>query len=111
MNGKSAKVKDVSTDGGALTLRLDDGRVIGVPLAWFPSLVEASPAERKRWRPSAAGRGIHWTALDYDLSVEGILAGHHEHPNALRYTRSFRLKQKVQAKPSRHPKLRRKVPA
>jgi hypothetical protein len=110
MNGKSAKVKDVSTDDGALTLWLDDGRVVGVPLSWFPSLVEASPKERNTWRRSGAGSGIHWVALDYDLSVEGILAGHHEHPNALRYTRDFRRKQKVQGKASRHLKPGRKVP-
>ena len=106
MNGKSAKIKDVSTDGGTLTLWLDDGRVVGVPLSWFPSLVEASPKELKTWRPSGAGHGIHWTALDYDLSVEGILAGRREHPNALRYTRAFRLRQNVSGNPSRHRKLR-----
>ena len=110
MNGKSAKIKDVSTDGGRLTLWLDDGRVAGVPLSWFPSLVEASPKELKTWRPSGAGRGIHWTALDYDLSVEGILAGYHEHPNALQCTRAFRTKRNALGKPSRRRKLCRKAP-
>jgi hypothetical protein len=50
-----------------------DGRVIGVPLAWFPRLVRASAAEREGFeiRPF----GIHWEALDEDVSVDGLLAG------------------------------------
>jgi hypothetical protein len=90
MNGTNAKVKAVSTDDHQLTLWLDDGRVVSAPLSWYPSLVEASPAERKLWRPSGGGFGVHWPALDYDLSVEGLLEGRKEHPNALRFTREFR---------------------
>ena len=92
MNGKNAKVKAVRTDDSLLTVWLDDGRIVSVPLAWYPSLVEAAAAERKAWRTSGAGRGIHWPALDYDLSVEGLLAGRKEHPNALRYSRTARTK-------------------
>ena len=92
MTGKNTKIKAVSTDDSQLTLWLDDGRVVSAPLSWYPSLAEASPAERKIWQPSGAGHGIHWPALDYDLSVEGILEGRKEHPNALRYTREARAK-------------------
>jgi hypothetical protein len=41
MNSKPAKIKDVSTDHGQLTVWLDDGRIVGLPLAWYPSLAEA----------------------------------------------------------------------
>ena len=88
MNGSNAKVKSVQIDEELLTVWLDDGRVVSVPLAWYPSLVAATPAERKAWRVSGAGRAIHWITLDYDLSLEGILAGRKEHPNALRYIRA-----------------------
>ena len=59
------------------TLRVDlsDGRTISVPLAWYPRLLHATPEERKEWRLIAKGRGIHWEAIDEDISVEGLLAG------------------------------------
>jgi hypothetical protein len=52
---------------------LSDGRVIGVPLGWFPRLLRASAAEREGFEISPFG--IHWQALDEDVSVEGLLAG------------------------------------
>ena len=112
MNGTNAKVKAVSTGDRQLTLWLDDGRIVSAPLSWYPSLVAASTAERKLWRTSGGGYGIHWPALDYDLSVEGILAGHKEHPNALRFTREFRAKNRTTRASVRRPKSGRKlVPA
>jgi hypothetical protein len=59
------------------TLRVDlsDGRSLSVPLAWYPRLLHASPAERKRWRLIGRGVGIHWKDLDEDISVDGLLAG------------------------------------
>jgi len=57
-------------------VRLADGRTISAPLAWFPRLRRATPAERRRWRPIARGEGIHWPDLDEDISVEDILSGH-----------------------------------
>lgn len=58
-----------------LTVELSDGRSLSVPLAWFPRLVHATPSERKRWRLIGRGHGIHWSELDEDISVEGLLAG------------------------------------
>ena len=52
---------------------LNDGRTIGVPLAWFPRLLYASPDERAAYEFSR--RGIHWPALDADISVAGLLQG------------------------------------
>ena len=54
---------------------LSDGRTISVPLAWYPRLVHATPAERRNWRLIGVGQGIHWSDLDEDISVEGLLAG------------------------------------
>jgi len=59
-----------------LTVELADGRTLSVPLAWYPRLVYASPEERKQWRTIGPGIGIHWPALDEDISIEGLLAGH-----------------------------------
>lgn len=54
---------------------LIDGRILGVPLAWFPRLLNASPAQREHYEISFLGNGLHWEELDEDISVEGLLAG------------------------------------
>lgn len=58
-----------------LHVRLLDGRELSVPLEWFPKLRDATAAQRKRWRLIGRGVGIHWDALDEDLSVAGLLKG------------------------------------
>jgi hypothetical protein len=67
--------QDVAVTKDTLRVDLSDGRTISVPLAWFPRLVHASPAERKNWRLIGGGNGIHWEDIDEDISVEGLLAG------------------------------------
>ena len=54
---------------------LSDGRTVSAPLAWYPRLVRATARERANWRMIGKGEGIHWTDLDEDVSVEGLLAG------------------------------------
>ncbi|ADJ27053.1 DUF2442 domain-containing protein [Nitrosococcus watsonii] len=58
-----------------LSVDLSDGRTISVPLSWFPRLVHATSEERNNWRLIGKGQGIHWEAIDEDISVEGLLAG------------------------------------
>jgi hypothetical protein len=59
------------------TLQVDlcDGRTISVPLAWFPRLQKATAEERNKWRLIGKGQGIHWSDIDEDISIEGLLAG------------------------------------
>ncbi|MBK8890330.1 MAG: DUF2442 domain-containing protein [Dechloromonas sp.] len=59
----------------SLHVDLADGRTISVPLAWYPRLLHATADEQKRWRLIGMDRGIHWEAIDEDISVEGLLAG------------------------------------
>jgi hypothetical protein len=70
-----ARAQHVKLTADSLTVDLNDGRTISVPLAWFPRLLHASVAERSNWRLIAQGVGIHWTDLDEDISVEGLLLG------------------------------------
>ena len=63
----------VRFDDDAMWVGLSDGRVVGVPLAWFPRLLHASPEARAGWTHSPFG--IHWETLDEDISVAGLLAG------------------------------------
>ena len=68
--------QDVQVTNDELTVDLADGRRISVPLAWFPRLLRARPDERSRFEILGDGEGIHWPAVDEDVSVEGLLAGH-----------------------------------
>ena len=58
-----------------LTVDLQDGRSISVPLSWYPRLLHGSPVERSNWRIIGQGEGIHWPDLDEDISVQGLLEG------------------------------------
>ncbi len=60
-------------DTDSMWLTLSDGRTLGVPLAWYPTLMAATPGQRDAVRLSRLG--LHWEELDEDLSVEGLLAG------------------------------------
>ena len=64
----------VTFDEGSMWVSLGDGRTLGVPLTWFPRLLRATPAEREAVEIGAFG--LHWEALDEDVSVEGLLAGY-----------------------------------
>jgi hypothetical protein len=66
---------EVKTSEEALTVELSDGRVLSVPLAWYPRLLNASPGERCNWLLIGKGEGIHWKDVDEDVSVENLLAG------------------------------------
>ena len=58
-----------------MSVHLRDGRVIGVPLAWFPRLLAATPEQRFKYEIGGGGIGLHWPDLDEDLSVAGLMAG------------------------------------
>lgn len=69
------RVSDVRFDDDSIIVDLMDGRTIMVPLAYYPRLLKATPAQRAEWETSAGGYGIHWPAIDEDLSTEGLLRG------------------------------------
>ena len=69
------RAKEVRCSSDELTVVLADGRTISVPLAWFPRLLHATPAQRANFEFLGEGHGIHWPDIDEDISVEGILRG------------------------------------
>lgn len=69
----AARPLRVTFDDNKLWVDLSDGRMIGVPLAWFPRLLHATRDQLVAYTISS--RGIHWEALDEDISVAGLLAG------------------------------------
>ena len=66
---------DLTFDNIMMWVAFADGRTLGVPLAYFPRLLAASPEQRLRYEFSGGGTGIHWDELDEDISVEGLLMG------------------------------------
>jgi len=72
---ESPVAQTVRVTSDSLHVDLADGRTISVPLAWYPRLLHATVNERKNRRLIGMGRGIHWDAIDEDISVEGLLAG------------------------------------
>ncbi len=66
----------VSFDADNMWVALSDGRQLGVPLAYFPRLAKASPAQRLKYLISGGGVGLHWDELDEDISVPALLTGH-----------------------------------
>lgn len=69
------RVGDIRFGADSLVVDLMDGRAISVPLAWYPRLANATPAQRAIWEVAGAGYGIHWPEIDEDLSTEGVLRG------------------------------------
>ncbi|MFI5457036.1 MAG: DUF2442 domain-containing protein [Isosphaerales bacterium] len=65
----------VKVSDDTLSVELADGRTVAAPLAWYPRLAQATEEERNSWRLIAHGQGIHWPAIDEDISVANLLAG------------------------------------
>jgi hypothetical protein len=77
MNILTAEVKaqKVTVTDDTLSVDLNDGRTISVPLAWYPRLLHGTLEERCNWRFIGDKEGIHWPILDEDISVENLLLG------------------------------------
>lgn len=72
---REPRAQHVEFGADTLVVDLEDGRTISAPLEWFPRLRDASATDRSQWRLIGRGVGIHWDALDEDLSVRGLLEG------------------------------------
>lgn len=77
MSSSTAEIKaeSVVVTDESLTVKLNDGRSISVPLAWYPRLFNGTAKERGNWRLLGNREGIHWPDLDEDISVQGLLLG------------------------------------
>ena len=63
-------VSDITID-----VEIADGRILSVPISWYPHLEHANQAERANWTLIGTGSGIHWPDLGEDISVEALIAG------------------------------------
>jgi hypothetical protein len=72
---KPPRIQDVMTTEDRLNVSYEDGRVVSLPLKWYPRLKHATPAQRRNWELIGQGYGVHWPEVDEDLSAEGLLKG------------------------------------
>jgi Protein of unknown function (DUF2442) len=63
----------VRFDDDQMWVELDDGRTLGIPLAWYPRLLHGTPEQRNQLMISPSG--LHWEELDEDISIAGLIAG------------------------------------
>ena len=84
------RVVNVATSDDTLSVDLDDGRTVSVPIGWYPRLAYGTPAERANFQVSSVGYGIHWPDLDEDLGVEGLLLGKKSTENPASFARWLR---------------------
>jgi len=68
----NTSAKSVRFDDNSMWGELSDGRTLGIPLVWFPRLLQAKPEQRQKCELSI--NGIHWDELDEDTAVAGLLA-------------------------------------
>lgn len=69
---KSSRAVDLTFTAHKMTLLLEDGRELSVPLEWFPRLKNSDPELLKEWRFIGKGEGIHWIALDEDILIKNL---------------------------------------
>ena len=70
-----ALAKTVKFKDEMMEVHLTDGRIISVPIIWFPLLHEASAEQREHYEIGGGGASLHWEEIDEDISVAGLLAG------------------------------------
>jgi Protein of unknown function (DUF2442) len=67
------RATSVRFDDDQMWVELDDGRTLGIPLAWYPRLLHGTPDQRNQVMISPSG--LHWEELDEDISIAGLIAG------------------------------------
>lgn len=72
---QTALAKSVEFADDLMQVFLTDGRMISVPVIWFPLLHEATPEQREQYEIGGGGVSLHWPEIDEDLSVASLLAG------------------------------------
>jgi len=69
------RAREIEITAYELIVTPAEGRRIATPLAWFPRLLRATPAERGCFEILGDGVGIHWPDIDEDISADGMLRG------------------------------------
>jgi hypothetical protein len=87
MREEEPSVVEVTFEDRHLSLGLADGRLIRIPLEWYPRLLHANRAERRNWRLLGDGYAVEWPDLDEHIGIEGLLAGRRSAESAQSFDR------------------------
>ncbi|MBM3235077.1 DUF2442 domain-containing protein [Candidatus Poribacteria bacterium] len=71
----TALAQSVEFDNVMMHVYLTDGRIISMPIIWYPLLHAATPEQRAQYEIGGGGVSLHWPEIDEDLSVTNMLAG------------------------------------
>ncbi len=79
-------IRKVTVSGCVLHLDVD-GKTYQIDLAKVSSrLARATQAQREQVEVSPSGYGLHWPAVDEDLSVDGLIGVRHSNPPVAAHT-------------------------
>ena len=67
-------ISEILIDGDKITANISDGRVVSIPIAWFPRLAQASEQQLKNFKISPSGYGVHWPDVDEDISIKAFIS-------------------------------------
>lgn len=81
------RITGVTVTDDTLSVDLEDGRTVSVPIGWYPRLAHGSASERANVQIAGAGFGLHWPDLDEDIGIEGILLGKRSNENPRSFER------------------------
>jgi hypothetical protein len=90
------RILNVTVTDDTLSVDLEDGRTIAIPIGWYPRLAYGSPSERANFQISGAGYGIHWPDLDEDIGVEGLVLGKKSNESQASFDRWLKQRQAIQ---------------
>ena len=72
-NKNMISVKKVWFENDKIFVELNDARIIGTPVSWYPNLKKGTPVQLQNFELWENGKWIHWDELDEDLCAEGFL--------------------------------------
>ena len=93
----------VAVTDDTVSVDLEDGRSIAVPMGWYPRLAHGTPTERANVEISGAGYGMHWPELDEDIGIEGLLMGKQSTESAASFERWLQRRQERQRQDTAQP--------
>ena len=72
---KGLRIKQIMADKklNTMLILLNNGEALKVPVNHFALLKNASQSALDNWTLTGNGAGIHWSELDEDLSLKGLI--------------------------------------
>ena len=67
-------ILELSVSEDLLTAKISDGRIVSIPIAWFPRLRKATREQLQNFKLSPSCYGIHWPDVDEDISVKAFVS-------------------------------------